>query len=223
MVDAAAAPPSLILRLGRSEQGRPMIAVRVGPAHARVRIVVVGCIHGNEPAGIQVTQRLRELRPPPGTSVFLIDTLNPDGLGVGTRQDARGVDLNRNFPGTWRPLGHPGTLHYSGPRAASERETRIAVHFLRALRPAVTIWYHQALGLVDRSGGSVAVERDYARRVGLPLRTIPPQPGEATRWQNMTFAGTTSFVVELPPGPLSTSATARHAAAVLALARSARA
>ena len=150
---------------------------------------MVGCIHGNETAGIAVTRRLRELRPPAGTALYLLDTLNPDGVARGTRQDAHGVDLNRNFPGTWRPLGSPGSVHYGGPRAASERETRIAVHLIERLQPQITIWYHQAQAVVDRSGGNVALERAYARRVGLPLQTIPPQPGEATRWQNAAFRG----------------------------------
>jgi murein peptide amidase A len=206
-----------VLLLGRSEDGRAIRAVRVGPAGAAVRIVVVGCIHGNETAGMAITRQLRQLRPPANTALYLIDTLNPDGVARGTRQDARGVDLNRNFPGTWQPLGHPGSVHYGGPRAASERETRIAVHLLQAVRPQVTIWYHQAQAVVDRSGGRVALERTYSRRVGLPLQTIPPQPGEATRWQNATLRGTTAFVVELPGGALPAASVSRHARAVLSL------
>ena len=46
------------------------------------------------------------------------------GVARGTRQDAHGVDLNRNFPGTWRPYDHPGGVHWSGPRVASA--TRVA-------------------------------------------------------------------------------------------------
>jgi protein MpaA len=212
-----AAPPAHVLLLGRSTDGRPIRAIRVGPANATVRIVVVGCIHGNETAGMAVTRALRGMRPPAGTALYLVDTLNPDGVARGTRQDANGVDLNRNFPGTWKPLGAPGSVHYGGPRAASERETRIAVHLIERIRPQITIWYHQAQAVVDRSGGTVALERAYAQRVGLPLQTIPPQPGEATRWQNATFRGTTAFVVELPGGPLPVASVTRHARAVLSL------
>jgi hypothetical protein len=60
--------------------------------------------------------------------------------------------------------------------------------------------------------------RDYARRVGLPARALPHYPGTATSWQNHSFPGTSSFVVELPPGPLAPSAAARLAAAVLGVA-----
>jgi hypothetical protein len=43
--------------------------------------------------------------------------------------------------------------------------------------------------------------------------------GTAPNWQNHRFPGTSSFVVELPPGRLTAAAAARHAHAVLALLR----
>ena len=83
----------------------------------------------------------------------------------------------------------------------------------------MTIWYHQAMALVDRSGGRRAVQRRYAEMVGLPLRRLDPLPGTATRWQNHRFDNSTSFVVELPSGPLSDASARRHARAVIAAGR----
>ena len=40
--------------VGRSEQGRPIVAWETGDPNARRRVLVVGCIHGNEPAGIAI-------------------------------------------------------------------------------------------------------------------------------------------------------------------------
>jgi len=105
---AALAGPSNAAELGRSVEGREIPLATLGPADAPARVLVVGSIHGDEPGGLAVTRRLRRRPPPSGVELWVIDTLNPDGLARGTRQNARGVDLNRNFPLRWRRQGRPG-------------------------------------------------------------------------------------------------------------------
>jgi beta-N-acetylhexosaminidase len=202
--------------IGHSSEGRPIRAVRVGPARARVKILVVGAIHGNERAGVPVVRRLRRLRPPRGTALWLISDANPDGAAAGSRQNAAGVDLNRNFPYRWRPQDG---VYESGPGPASEPETQALQRFVERERPRVTVWYHQALRMVVASAGDPALQRLYARASGLPRRRLPAYRGTATSWQNRGFPGDTAFVVELPGGPLGGAGTRRHAAAVLGLAR----
>ena len=205
--------------VGRSHAGRPIRAVRIGSPRAARRMLVVGAIHGTEQAGRAVTRRLRSLRPPRGVALLLVDDLNPDGSAAGSRQNGRGVDLNRNFPFAWRPEGRPFDTYHAGSGPLSEPEARAAASFIARVRPRVTIYYHQMLRLVDRSGGDRVLERLYARRSGLPYRRIPPIPGTATSWQNHTFRGDSAFVVELPGGRLSARAVDRHARAVLSVAR----
>ena len=103
--------------------------------------------------------------------------------------------------GAARPSRRPDTC--PDPRRLSEPETRIARTLVAAAPSAVTIWFHQPLRLVDRSGGDSRIQRRFARLAGLPLRRIGPYPGTATRWQNHRFPGTTAFVVELPQGRLT--------------------
>jgi protein MpaA len=199
---------------------RPIRAVASGGRDAPLRILVVGSIHGNETAGQAVVRSLRTRVAPPGVELVTVRSVNPDGVTAGTRLNARGVDLNRNFPYRWRRQGAPFTTHYSGPRALSEPESRAARRLVRRFRPQVTIWYHQALRVVDLgSGADPTLVRTYARRTGLPAGRIGFLPGVATRWQNERFPGSSAFVVELPAGPLSGLETREHARAVFAVAR----
>ncbi|MGZ4356482.1 MAG: M14 family zinc carboxypeptidase, partial [Gaiellaceae bacterium] len=149
--------------IGRSWQGRPIRAVEVG-APGRPRVLVVGCVHGDEPAGIAVARALERVSPRL-LDLWIVPDLNPDGVAAGTRGNAHGVDLNRNFPYRWRPLTG---VYASGPRSLSEREARIAHALILHLHPQVTIWFHQHLDLVWASGGDRHVEKAFARVSGLP-------------------------------------------------------
>jgi N-acetylmuramoyl-L-alanine amidase len=203
--------------IGHSADGQALRAVRVGSPHAERTVLVVGAVHGDEPAGKAVTRALGSMRPPPGVALWLVPELNPDGASAGTRQNAHGVDLNRNFPFRWRPAGRPFEAHFSGPRPLSEPESRAAARLVRRIKPDVSIWYHQHLRLVTGQGGDLRIERRYAQLTGLPRRRLPSYRGTAISWENQRLPGTTAFVVELPAGPLSRAGARRHARAVLAV------
>ena len=202
--------------IGRSEQGRPIRALRVGSPRARVKIMVVGVIHGNEQAGRAVVARLKSAHPPRGTALWLVEDANPDGTAAGSRWNARNVDLNRNFPYRWQAQDG---VYESGAGPASEAETRVMQAFVERERPRVTLWYHQALRMVVKSTGDAKLERLYSARSGLPRKSLPRYHGTAVSWQNHGFPGDTAFVVELPGGALPAAGVRRHAGAVLALAR----
>lgn len=202
--------------LGRSWQGRPIEAVEVGH-RSGTPVLVVGCIHGNETAGIAIARALERLDPP-DLDLWVVPDLNPDGVAAGTRKNAHGVDLNRNFSWRWRPMG--GAFE-SGPRPFSEREARIARTLVSRLRPHLTIWFHQHLDMVWASGGNRRVEKVFARVSGLPYHPMPQLAGSAISWQNNTLHGTTAFAAELPAGQPDASHVARYVRAVLAAARAA--
>lgn len=215
---APARAETATMTVGRSVLRRPIWAIVLGDRDAPRRILVVGCIHGTEPAGRAVTRALRSRRPPAGTALWIVDAFNPDGCAAGTRGNARGVDLNRNQRTNWRRLDPPGGTYYAGPRPLSEPESRAIRRLVVRIRPAISIWYHQHAALVNDSGGDRAIERCYARLVGLPYRRFSRPPGSITTWQNTAFHHSTAFVVELPGGSLAPASVRRHARAVEALA-----
>jgi N-acetylmuramoyl-L-alanine amidase/Zinc carboxypeptidase len=211
-----------VVVLGHSVQGRAVQALRLGDGDSPRKALVVGVIHGDESAGLRVIRALRrrfgDLR---GVDLWTVYTVNPDGLARGTRKNARGVDLNRNFSVGWSGGVARSSGYYPGPRPFSEPESRLVRRLLLRLRPAVTIWYHQPWAAVlAPCRGDARLERSYARISGLPLERCRGErlPGTATRWQERRLAGSSAFVVELPPGRLSAAAARRHARAAAAIA-----
>ena len=205
------------ITLGYSVHHRPITAIETGDPDSPRRALVVGCIHGNEPAGIAIARALTNTPVPPEVDLWVVADLNPDGVAAGTRANAHGVDLNRNFPYRWRPLGALGSSSYAGPRPLSEPESRAIAALIRRVRPTLGIWYHQALNVVDNSQGPRPLERRYAIATGMSLRRLPDYPGSAVGDEDHRF-GPTAFVVELPAGQLTRAGTRRHAKAVVDIA-----
>ena len=200
--------------LGHSVLGRPIIAFRLGNPTSETKILVVGCIHGNECAGTAVARALIA-GPPADIDLWVIRNLNPDGFRAGTRQNGQGVDLNRNFPYRWRAMGQPWDKEFPGRHPLSEPEDRIARRLIARLHLDVSIWFHLPLGLVVRSAGDITIQRRFARRVGLPLvRLSGRYPGSVTSWENHRHPEAAAFVVELPSGSLSPTAIDRYVHAI---------
>jgi protein MpaA len=221
VVGAPAGPPVTRVwhDLGRSGEGRPIRALELRGAHAGKTVLVVGCIHGTECAGLAAIRDL-ERSHDASLDLWIVPNLNPDGYAHRTRQNAHGVDLNRNFPSGWRRA--PRGLEYPGPRPFSERETRIARNLIERIHPQLTVWFHQPQTIVRAWGASKAVARVYARASHMRFRAIPWPSGTGPNWQNHRFPGCASFVVELPPGPLDAAAALLQVRGVFASSRAAR-
>jgi predicted deacylase len=157
---ALAAPVVQELTLGASGQDRPITALRVGSGPRK--FVLVGNTHGGPEANtFQLVSMLADyFRANPGAvpasvSLYLIPTINPDGLALGTRFNANGVDLNRNMntdldacpENDWRVhvQGAYGVeSDTGGPYAESEVESRLIRDFL--LDASAVIFYHSNAG-----------------------------------------------------------------------------
>ena len=216
-------PQATEVVIGHSVNGRAITAYRLGDADSPRKALIVGNIHGDEPQGLRVMRAIRaKAAGIHGVDLWMIDTVNPDGLKAERRQNARGVDLNRNFGVRWRRTGPSGSRYFAGRRAFSEPETRAVRKLVLRLRPAITIWYHQPFGFVfpPLGGGDLAVSRAYARLTGSSVRTPAGvrYTGTATMWENARLPDATAFVVELPAAALSSRRIARHANAALVVA-----
>lgn len=194
----ATAPARIVI--GRSRLGRDIVAVRRGSPTAGKVLLVLGQMHGSEPAGRAVAAKVAVLAPPAGLQVWIVSTMNPDGSVARRRTNARGVDLNRNFPYGW--VRAVRSIYYPGPFRGSEPETRAMAVFLERLRPDLVVSLHQAFNSVDVSSAKThvwAVRLATAlklRQVAVPCGTGPCH-GTMTSWYNSTYVGA-AITVELP-------------------------
>jgi len=215
--------------LGTSLEGREIVAERLGAPGGR-RVLVVGVIHGNEDAGVAVVDRLRTTASdgaiPDGIELWLVSSMNPDGQAAQDRHNANEVDLNRNFPFRWGPIGEPGNSQYAGPGPASEPETQAMVAFISQLQPELALWYHQDANLIIPSDGRDGVLRArYAELTDLPLAQCCAggtgiYTGIAATWARNEALGPdgVAFIVELPGGDLTVDQVTQHTNAVLTVA-----
>ncbi len=209
------------IELGTSVLGTPIVAERSGTAGGR-RVLVIGVIHGNERAGVAIVDDLRRRGAPDGVELWLVDSMNPDGQAINDRQNANQVDLNRNFPYKWGPIGQPGDGQYAGTGPASEPETQAMVNFIAQLRPDITIWYHQDLFVISPADGREGRIRErYASLTGLPMGGISggTYTGIAATWARteLRAADSVAFIVELAD-TLSPDEAVIHADAVRTVA-----
>ncbi len=150
--------------IGRSIEGRPIEAIAIGAG--RTRLLVHGGIHGDEPGAVEAVERFVTLLDGTGPRVVAVPAVNPDGLAARRKDNARGVDLNRNFPArSFCPGAIPGptaaTRYDAGPSPLSEPESAALAALVAREDPCVLVALHQPLACVNFDGPA----RDLAARM----------------------------------------------------------
>lgn len=176
---------------GKSVDGVPL-AVYL-PNEGSAEVLILAAIHGDEPETTVVVSEALRCLPDGDLRAAVILCGNPDGMLRGTRGNARGVDLNRNFPtSNWAPdavhyksrVNDPRDMALSpGPQPASEPETTALIALIDELKPRAVVSLHSALACVDDAGAS-HLGRQLSERCALPFLTEIgyPTPGSMGTW-----------------------------------------
>jgi len=174
--------------IGASREGRPIEALTLGTGAPRV--LVVGGIHGNEPEHAPAVDALvaRHRRIEPCATLRVIRDVNPDGGAAGTRGNAHGVDINRNWPAS---NFLPAAAH--GPAPLSEPETSLLHAEIRRFDPDLLVVLHSIASgpFVNHDGPSEASARAFvaAAAVSDPRWHMRPSMGYPTPGSLGTWAG----------------------------------
>ena len=147
------------LQYGQSVMGAPLLYFPADVQDEHTGIVMAGT-HGDEVAAVvTLSCALRSLQAGQ-LRHHVILAVNPDGCQLGTRSNAHGVDLNRNFPtinwkagGTvyrWNSAAESRDVYLStGDRAGSEPETQALCRLVKELEPAWMVSIHEPLACVE--------------------------------------------------------------------------
>ncbi len=214
--------------IGYSTGGHPIDVYRFGEGPARVALI--GGIHGGyEWNTILLAYEVMDYYAaypselPDSITLYIIPSANPDGQFLVTGQEGRflpegvpvdiadgrfnanGVDLNRNWPCNWEPVGYWGEDEVdAGRRPFSEVEVRVLRDFFLDEAIDVVVFWHSSGGAVypgycNRAFPEAqSLGRTYAAAAGYAYEdifTAYPVTGDAADW--LSLMGVPGLVVEL--------------------------
>ena len=171
--------------VGSSVQRRPIMCLELG-AGSDVTLIMA-TIHGNEPAGTPLVRSLSwYLRRHPemlaGRKVVLMAVANPDGMVYGSRYNARGVDLDRNFEARKRV-----NSKQTGLTALSEPEARTIKQLIQKFKPDRIVSIHQPLNCIDYDGPARMLAERMGQYCAIPVKKLGARPGSLGAYAGVTL------------------------------------
>jgi murein peptide amidase A len=211
---------------GWSVENRPLIYWEAPKEEASDKLTLLQCaIHGDELTAVPIcfmmmSDLLDGTRSLPRELGLIVQPLlNPDGFLAASpqRPNARGVDINRNFPtpewekdarSYWLERDRQDPRKFPGNTSNSEPETQAIVDFIEERKPQKIIAIHTPLGFLELDSRG---DKDKTRRAqflainmlqnakNLNYKNYGVWPGSLGNYAGI-HKKTPVYTVELPPG-----------------------
>lgn len=157
-----------------SHQGFPILVREIPSTKKKepVRILLLGGMHGDELTSASIVFQWMKMIEGPAENFhwFVAPVVNPDGLLASKPQrvNAKGVDLNRNFPTPgwqhdaphyWAKRTKSDPRRYPGPSPLSEPESKWLMAEMERFQPHVIVSVHAPYGVLDFDGPTTPPKR----------------------------------------------------------------
>lgn len=137
------------------------------------KTLIIGVFHGDEPQGKFLIEKYTKT-----DGLMFIPCLNPDGMQLGRRTNANGVDLNRNFPTKNWELSDKDD-YFGGNSPASEIETQFVIDVIEKYKPELIITLHAPYKVVNYDGPAKEIAEKISDIIKYPVEASIgyPTPG----------------------------------------------
>lgn len=188
--------------VGTSVKGRPIRVLTVG--HGPRKVLFIGGIHGDEPEGAVASAELPTAFTDAGladaVTLTILQDANPDGRAAGTRDNANGVDVNRNFPASNFDKTDPS----NGGEPLNQPESRALNATFQRTAPNLVLVAHSWAGrqFINFDGPAREIAERFSASSGLPVEessSFAPTPGSLGSYVGRDF-GVPILTIEVLKG-----------------------
>lgn len=184
-----------ILKTTKTKLGNEIQLIGNNSSNTNKISLVIGVFHGDEPQGkFLIEEYLKKCGMLPTSKspiarrgLLFIPCLNPDGMQLGQRTNANGVDLNRNFPtknwgknqGDNATCNDSNSAYYGGTSGGSEIEIQFLIDTINEFKPDKILTLHAPYKVVNYDGPAQEWAEQISKIINYPVEASIgyPTPG----------------------------------------------